>query len=268
MAAGWRLAVASATGTSHARTGTPCQDSVRHAIVDSVDGPALVVVVSDGAGSAAFSEVGSRIAVDTFVEEATRHLEMGGTIAQIDRALAQCWLLRVRASVEAAASTAGESPRDFACTLVAAVVGERHHACVQVGDGAIVFRPGDEAGWAYVFWPQHGEFANTTNFVVASDVTDLMAFDSAERRIDELAVFSDGIEKLVLHEATKTVHEPFFDAVFPPVRACDESGADPRLCDRLKAYLESARICERTDDDKTLVIATRRAKAAMTDVRE
>jgi hypothetical protein len=92
-----------------------------------------------------------------------------------------------------------------------------------------------------------------------------MEFGSTPHRIDEVAVFSDGIENLVLHSATRTVHAPFFDAMFPPVRQ-HPSGFAADLSLGLEKYLLSPLICDRTDDDKTLVLATRRPAAPVQDV--
>ena len=63
----WRVASASARGTSHIKTGKPCQDSVYHSVTS---GGALIAAVSDGAGSAARSEIGSALAVKKAVEYA------------------------------------------------------------------------------------------------------------------------------------------------------------------------------------------------------
>jgi len=41
-----------AIGTSHTKTGQPCQDSVRVRLVDTSAGQILISAVSDGAGSA------------------------------------------------------------------------------------------------------------------------------------------------------------------------------------------------------------------------
>jgi len=57
---------------------------------------------------------------------------------------------------------------------------------------------------------------------------------------------------------TARVFEPFFDKMFPAVRALPESGLDEKLSEALAKYLDSPAICQRTDDDKTLVLATRR----------
>ena len=88
---------------------------------------------------------------------------------------------------------------------------------------------------------------------------DRMAFDLVSGPIDEVALFTDGIKFLVLHYATKTVHAPFFEKMFSPVRASKTEHVDEALSAGLERYLASPAVCERTDDDKTLILATRRA---------
>jgi hypothetical protein len=53
------------------------------------------------------------------------------------------------------------------------------------------------------------------------------------------------------------VHQGFFHDMMRPVRESRAQGLDPRLSEALGNYLSSAEICERTDDDKTLILATR-----------
>ncbi len=258
----WRLALASAVGTSHLGTGAPCQDSAAHQIIDTPDGPVLVAVVCDGAGSAAHSDVGSWQAAATFIELVSLYLENGGQLSELDRDTAVGWLDEIAEQLVATAEASGHAVRDYACTLLAAIIGPDAAAFIQIGDGAIVVSHGEEDGWSYVFWPQHGEFANTTNFVVSANAAERLEFELAPRRVDEVALFSDGIENLVLHNATKTVHEAFFNAMMPPVRRAKTDGLDEELSKGLERYLSSAAICERTDDDKTLVLATRAPRPA------
>lgn len=254
----WRLAAASAVGTSHIATGKPCQDSANCALLGPQGDQVLVVAVADGAGSASYSEVGSWLATKTLLECVEVYLEDGGSLASLEREEVLRWLSAVIDAIEATAQAQGHTSRDYACTLLAAIVAHDVAAFIQIGDGAIVVSHGEEDGWSYVFWPQHGEYANTTNFVTSTGASELIQFELAPRQIEELAIFSDGIEKLVLHDATRSVHEAFFKMMLPPVRRSSASGLDAGLSDGLSRYLSSPIVCERTDDDKTLVLASRR----------
>ena len=74
-------------------------------------------------------------------------------------------------------------------------------------------------------WPQHGEYANTTNFVTQDNITEAMEFETGPP-VNELALFSDGIERLVLDLSTRTVHSPAFRPIFEWL-ACTE-GLNPQ----------------------------------------
>jgi hypothetical protein len=255
---GWRVAAASAIGTSHAKFGTPCQDAhVVKTFADKDGEEVLVVVVSDGAGSAAKAEAGSWLTCSTVAEAVEVYLIDGGKVGDIGLDVAQSWVGMVQQAVGLRAEDDVCVPRDYACTMLVAVVGHDAAAIMQIGDGATVVS--DDEGWCWVHWPQHGEFANMTNFVTEPGAEEKLVFDLCRRRIDEVAVFSDGIERLVLHEASKTVFAPFFDRMFPAVRALEAKGVDSRLSESLGGYLGSKTINDKTDDDKTLVLATRRA---------
>src|SRR3954462_8300754 len=70
----WNFVYGSAAGTSHQRTGQPCQDYCVGEVVAASIGPVLVAACADGAGSAALSGVGARIAVETFISQAREAL--------------------------------------------------------------------------------------------------------------------------------------------------------------------------------------------------
>lgn len=265
----WRLAAASAIGTSHTKQNLPCQDDWGARLLrDAAGGDVLVTVVSDGAGSAACAEQGSRLACALALAAVAAYVDAGGLVGDIDEGMARDWIGRIRHGITAEAEADGRVPRDYACTCLIAVVGGDAAAILQIGDGAVVVSQGVEDGWCWVHWPQHGEFANTTNFVTDPAAEERLAFDLCRRRIDEIALFSDGIERLVLHEATRTVFAPFFDQMFPPVRKSTVQGFDAGLSANLERYLGSPTVCHKTDDDKTLVLASRRAAGAVPVVDE
>ena len=71
------------------------------------------------------------------------------------------------------------------------------------------------------------------------------------------AMFSDGIEHLVLQREPRSVHEP------PPTQCSFPSGHHPPrvfdtdLCEGRPTISDSSTINDRTDDDKTLILASR-----------
>jgi hypothetical protein len=184
----------------------------------------------------------------------------GGRVEDIRRPLVARWISGVVYRLSLRAEADGYQCQDYACTLLGAIVGEHATAFVQIGDGAMVVprRAGD--GWEYVFWPQHGEFANTTNFVTSDNALEALDFELTAGPLNEIAIFTDGLENLVLHNAGKAVHAPFFDSMFRSVRQSTASGRDVALCRDLEKYLATPVIAERTSDDKTLILASRRSE--------
>ena len=68
-----------------------------------------------------------------------------------------------------------------------------------------------------------------------------------------LAMFTDGIQDLVLDSTDDSPHRPFFDPVFDWLLSDDHSDDHTR---ELAAFLESPMITSRSDDDLTLLVAT------------
>lgn len=251
----WRVVAASAIGTSHLKTGATCQDAFALNVLSGED-DIVVLIASDGAGSASHSDRGASLACSELLDCIRAFIDDGGEVGAISREVAHGWLESASVRIGHQAQLDDLPIREYACTLLAAIVSASHACFMQVGDGAIVIRPrGDD--WAYAFWPQHGEYINTTVFL--TDSTSLAGFEFSCRKdnVDEIAVFTDGIEALVLHYASQTVHAPFFDNVFRSVRTVLEAGFSSELSMKLAEYLASPAICDRTDDDKTLLLATR-----------
>jgi hypothetical protein len=256
----WRYAFASVVGASHERGGLPCQDASVCAVLSAADGnPALVVVAADGAGSASHGDEGARLACAHLLEEVAAWLGAGGTVADLTREHAGEWLSRFQDRVlNRAAAGDGLGPRDFACTVLAAIVGPGRAAFLQVGDGVIIVSARDEpAEYAWVFWPRRGEYANTTYFATDPSAHEHLDFALVDACIDEVAVLTDGVEPLALHYDTRTAHGPFFRPVFAAVQAAPP-GLSVELSAALATFLGSPRVAARSDDDRTLVLATRR----------
>ena len=255
----WRLAAASALGTAHVDLGLPCQDAHRCSVQRTAGGePVLIAVVCDGAGSAARADAGAQLASQIIHDEIAAALGAEGSGV---RGITQGWieerLGRFQAAVAARAEAEGCQPKDFACTLLAAAVGPDCAAFFQIGDGAIVIGE-DAETYRWIFWPDHGEYENVTFFATGPETADHLQFELVERRIDEVALFSDGLQRLALHYQTRTAHAGFFKPMLATLRAAPADALES-LSTQLAAYLSSPAVNERTDDDMTLVLASRGA---------
>lgn len=223
----------------------------------NVDGDqTLVVACSDGAGSASHSHIGSQRACDSIVQSVTEYLTAGAKISAISREIAMAWYGEAQAKIYAEAKQLEVAPRELACTMLLAIIGAEDAIFSQVGDGAIVVHPPDS--FRAVFWPQSGEYANTTNFITGATLADDLDFEQHSGRIESIAVFTDGLERLILRFQDRAVHAPFLTQLFSQLRNSTDSEL---LFGRLRTFLESGAVNERTDDDKTLILASR-AKSA------
>ena len=134
----WRWVHSSVRGSAHVENGLPCQDASAATAIEHPNGSVLVLVAADGAGSARCAERGSRLVCDEVVAAVTRWLANGGDPARMDTACPAQWLGEVQAALRAAATAAGDQPRDWASTLIAAVLFAGRGLFFQIGDGAVV----------------------------------------------------------------------------------------------------------------------------------
>jgi len=255
----WRFIFASVAGTSHAATGAPCQDaSICKEIIATNGSSILVAALADGAGTASHSETASKLACNLFVESVDCIFHNGGTIDDITHDFVKSWVTKVQNEIGVLAAADELSLRDFACTFLAAVIGPNSAAFCQIGDGAIVISSRRESEeYQYVFWPQQGDYANITNFVTDDMASNKLEHTITSETVDEVALFSDGLQSLALHYESKTAYCPFFRPVFSWLREAP-GGHSTKHSSSLNTYLNSSKVNERTDDDKTLIAATRR----------
>ncbi len=169
-----------------------------------------------------------------------------------EREAIKSWVDCARTRVLQEASVQGIPARQLACTLLGAIVGEGWAAFMQIGDGVIVFN--DESGYQLAFWPDNGEYANTTRFLTDEDYREHVRIEIVARHICELAILTDGLQMLALDFSRARVHDPFFAPLF---RALRSGQSEETLRASLLEFMDSKRVNDRTDDDKTLLIATR-----------
>jgi hypothetical protein len=248
-------------GTSHVKSGDPCQDAGACDAVESPpDSDILIAVACDGAGSAKLSQIGSTETCRFVIQRIKVLLNSGLSVAEITRDVAMQIVLDAREHLHATAEAASASARDLACTLVAGVIATNAAAFFQIGDGVVVVGPRTEPinEFSWIFWPERGEYANTTTFLSDERVAEHLQHAEVPYGIDEVAVLTDGIQSLVLDYKEHAAHAPFFSRMMAPLRARGDAGHIESLSSSLAIYLDSPPINERTDDDKTLVLASRR----------
>lgn len=252
MSGTWVWAGATAIGTSHLATGAPCQDAI-DCTVWRCNGapPVLIAALADGAGSAARAQFGARRATQVFVDVAHQAFEEGADCTEV---VLRHAVEQARLALDLTAGHVGCAIDDLAATLLVAILSPAGGAIGQIGDGAVVIDDG-EAGWRPVHWPDHGEYANTTSFLTQADALDVLRLAVLERPAARLAMFSDGLERLLLDFRTRTAHGPFFDSMLGRLGSCISEGRADVVSDEIAALLSSDKVNSRTDDDKSLFCA-------------
>lgn len=247
----WRFLAESLQGPSHKVNGTPCQDASAACVLGEGADSCLVACVADGAGSAKYSDSGSRTACDTIIEQATLYHREHAKFENLQETNVVDWLRLAREKIVEDAEKKATSPRQFATTLLVAIATPERCYFFQLGDGAIIL--GKNNLYGVVFWPQSGEYANTTNFLTEDAFEDKLEYVAAPGPFDDVALFTDGLERLALAFDTQLPHEPFCRPLFTGLRSV--SNMD-NLPGELRSFLNSESVNNRSDDDRSLVLAS------------
>lgn len=247
----WRVAKASAIGTGHLRDGLPCQDYllVDEISLDDAGGGCLVIAMADGAGSAAQADQGAKCSCDSLVlalktqrdalcaaessVEAVRHAFQAAREHVIDLAMREA-----------------APPQDYSATLSCVVLAPWGYLVAQLGDGLVVIRGPDEG--LQVALDCRGEVLNVTDVLTQPDALDRLRVKVDTKVPRGVVVSTDGLIPVLMRQADHSPHNPMFEMLFSAVASC----ADPEsIDDHLGGLLRDDAVNQRTDDDKSLVIA-------------
>ena len=141
--------------------------------------------------------------------------------------------------------------------MVAAVVGPQIAHFMQIGDGAIVIGQDDGYMRPY-FWPDAGEYANMTYDLFLMPMRLSISITTCETLPMKLPCSPMGFKDWHLYFQLNPRNSPFFTPMLNQLRNASTEVLD-RLSEKLTDFLDSDVVNQRTDDDKTLILATRRA---------
>ena len=250
----WQVIGAAVQGLSHQKQELPCQDALEYRCLP---GGVLLVALADGAGSAICADLGAQAAVQASVDWLAARLE-NDQPAECCEWAEVVWetFQSARTALEQLAQEQDEPIRSFATTLTCLVATPERLVIGQLGDGAVV-AAGEDGDLNTVTTLQRGEYANETNFLTQDQALDLVTIQVIDEQVQALAVMSDGLTRLALKRPDNEPHPPFFKPLFAFVESTASSNDPARANEALIEFLTSPRVCERTDDDKALVLALR-----------
>ncbi len=255
----WKTALVIVKGTSHQKTDSPCQDyCITHRTKSFT-----ILALSDGAGSCKLSHIGSRAACLGFIRGAKMLLRpyqdnsdaLGSFLAESSE---ESWLTVLDCAAQfvvAAAEKRNVNPEEsMACTLLGAIIGQSCAIVLQVGDGAWVAET-ESSGFHPVTWPEHGQYVNETYFITHAGYSEHLQFKVIpnDGLLRSLIGFSDGIERLCLDLSEKTA----VDGFFRPLCSLFVRQTKAEFEKGFSGFLKSERVTSLTDDDTSIIIASR-----------
>lgn len=251
----WKTVAASVRGAAHISGGQPCQDA--HAWI--AEGGWLTAVVCDGAGSAAWAEIGARHACVSLAHAlglGNPDWRSGGADGAPDW---EAFESHLRHAIEAARASLPLGERaalcDFHATVVGCVVGPAGGRFFHIGDGAAIALRGQDLHTLAHSPPANGESAELTYFYTLDDWPEQLRITPVPPGVDLLLLMSDGAATFTLASQPGVV-EPRF------VRPVSQHLAQPGLdvvtgAADLEATLDRPEADRVTRDDKTLLWAQR-----------
>ncbi len=254
----WKIISHSVMGTSHEKGNIPCQDYGSYKVINNI----LIGVVSDGAGSAKHSQIGSQLTVETTINNLTRWFK---NISQeypdieqnpfdqsyMKQVFQENWEIVIQNLQEK--TKEGYSYKDLSCTLLAFIATPNWIAAMQIGDGFIVVHSQEEdSNYELLFPPSKGEYANQTVFVTSQNA--LSELQSCVINAPQKFIFAstDGLEKLAIKYINNS-YLPYKD-FFQPFEEDIENNKLEEEKESVLAFLNSQDVNKRTDDDKTVLI--------------
>jgi hypothetical protein len=249
----WKFANASVRGSAHLENCLPCQDWSALRVVGP-DQNVVICALSDGAGSARFSDEAAQLvsegAIRYFARELDNHPDPARVLEAYEHLDGKLMLQEQQRTLQHLADERRTVLQDFACTLLVSIAHPEISLFFQVGDGCWAASRGGIMG--AVTWPAQGEFVGQTEFVTSPTAARSFQMERIHGRLDFIVGITDGLERLALDLNACIPHPPFFS---PLARHLRGGGMTPEnfktgLCQ----LLESERVCARTDDDKSLVL--------------
>ena len=263
----WNYAAASVIGRAHVNQETVCQDRFSCRTINTeTDGEVLIAAVADGAGSTAHGQIGAEIACEFFAEQIEKFLSSGNaSVNSLNENFGRLWISFFQTKIGKIARENDLELREYATTLIAAIVGKDSAIFYQIGDGAAVFSTnGEPESYVFGIEPEDSEYVNMTEFLTDDAAAQSLRFVRVEKPIEDVILFSDGIYAVAVNYQTNKPHEPFLIPMIAPLR---NGNSAKGLNEKLKKFLASPKLNEKTDDDKTIILASRALAKAENSVK-
>lgn len=220
-----------------------CQDAY---LIEKIGPDQVIAIVADGAGSVSKAKEGAQLTAKKAMQY-MKELDLNDISQKTLQQLHQIPVL-IREDIRKEAKKKKEDPHDYASTLVATIFMPDRLLGLQVGDGFLV--SGIEDEYDLVFSGKKGEYVNETSFVT-DETLDVQTFVQREP-INFVALATDGLDHVAIDHRLNEAHIGFFK---PFDTFLSEEPPKKLIDSELEKFLKSERLQQRSNDDRTLIIA-------------
>ncbi len=241
----WLVSSAVAQGNSHKATNLPCQDSASYQILSSLG--ASVAVISDGAGSVARSQIGSKTLTEVLCSNLKTHLETEKNITK------DSLTSFVKDGIKQVRNKLAESGnlKEFHATALILVQFPKKLFTFHIGDGSLNIGSYDKKNNIVITRsePENGEFSNETFFFTEDAWEQHMRICEIENPCFYI-VCSDGIDPFIWNGSSGTRLDFILPLLTKLVNINNEANGNKFL----KEVITDPRTDAVTSDDKSLII--------------
>ncbi len=186
----WRVSGLVRRGKSHQRHGKECQD----AIFMLSEKKRVSIALSDGAGSAKLSSIGSKIVTETLSKAFFNDFERLWDIREKED-LPRIISSLSKSAIQNEINKSGGNMEDYNSTLLLFAAKGKRAIMAHIGDGIAILK--EKNDFKVLSKPENGEFANQTFFIGENDCERHIKVQSfiIERPSMTLFLMSDGAEK-------------------------------------------------------------------------
>jgi hypothetical protein len=275
----WIIVGASVTGNGHIASGKPCQDNHKYEYLGDGWG---IAIVSDGAGSAGKSEIGSKLVAYRGIDLFKELIMSKGWQTKNELPTNEEWeenaykvLRRLRDDMELLADKKNVPIKEFSATAIVVIHSPKGLLATHIGDGRAGYKNKDGI-WLPLITPHKGEEANQTIFL-PHDYWNIPFLKLSGKRVPESVVIREKIFGFVLmsdgcettawqciqkREGTERYYDPnkpytpFFQSLDKQLQSFRKDNTD--LTERAESwwkFIESGNASfVRETDDKTMIL--------------
>jgi serine/threonine protein phosphatase PrpC len=241
----WLVSSAVAQGISHKATNLPCQDNAAHKTITSLN--SSIAVISDGAGSVARSQIGSKTLVDVMCSILGSYLETEKNVTKAGlTTIIKVGINQVRGKLIESGDLS-----EFHATALILVQLPKKIFTFHIGDGSLNIGSYDKKNNITITRsePENGEFSNETFFFTEDTWEQHMRICEVENPCFYV-VCSDGIDPFIWNSNTGTR----FDFILPLITKLQTLKNEGNGCNFLNEIITDPRTDAVTSDDKSLII--------------